>query len=323
MSRPSDPAPPAPLPDRASVWVGRLLLLAAAIVVLAWAPRWWAYTVDDTYISLQYAHHLAVGQGPVFNVGERVEGCSSPGWVWKLATVEKLGGAPLAAAKGIGVASALALVLLLYAALRRSDVAPLVAGLATLWLAVFPGLHFYAGSGMETLPFALAVAGAITIGVLVPAPAPRRVLVPLSLFAVATLRPEGLLVFAMLAPIAALQAKSRGERIGVLLAVAAVAVALLARHAYYGAWLPNTYLAKPSPLLHFMREHSAIAALRALAGSIRSSASLHDPLWHLGGPVLVLGIAFACLWARTARIFLPAAAAGLVGFAFLVYAPPD
>src|SRR4030042_7107522 len=55
--------------------------IAIAITVLCVsAVFWWKYTIDDTYITLRYSHNLAVGNGPVFNIGEKVEGYSCPIW---------------------------------------------------------------------------------------------------------------------------------------------------------------------------------------------------------------------------------------------------
>ena len=55
----------------------------ALAALLMWPVR--EYVTDDTYIHLQYATHLAHGQGLVFNVGERVYGCTSPLWVTLIA----------------------------------------------------------------------------------------------------------------------------------------------------------------------------------------------------------------------------------------------
>ena len=58
--------------------IGLIAGLALAAVGM-WPVR--GYLTDDTYIHLQYARHLANGNGIVFNQGERVYGCTSPLWV--------------------------------------------------------------------------------------------------------------------------------------------------------------------------------------------------------------------------------------------------
>jgi arabinofuranosyltransferase len=59
-------------------------LPAAPVVILlerAWALRWVA---DDGYITLRVVRQLLDGNGPVFNVGERVEASTSTLWVYVL-----------------------------------------------------------------------------------------------------------------------------------------------------------------------------------------------------------------------------------------------
>ena len=55
---------------------GVCLLIAAHVTY--YFPR----VVDDLFISLRYAEELAMGNGAVYNIGERVEGYSSPAWMF-------------------------------------------------------------------------------------------------------------------------------------------------------------------------------------------------------------------------------------------------
>ena len=43
--------------------------------------------VDDSYIFLRYAQNIAEGHGPVFNIGERVEGYSSALWTFTISMI--------------------------------------------------------------------------------------------------------------------------------------------------------------------------------------------------------------------------------------------
>ncbi|HWA73185.1 MAG TPA: hypothetical protein VG937_12640 [Polyangiaceae bacterium] len=75
----------------------RLFLLAgAALLVIVSAvmyrARYRHNTIDDAYISFQYAKNWASGQGLVFNPGERVEGYSNFLWVALLAPLWPLSG---------------------------------------------------------------------------------------------------------------------------------------------------------------------------------------------------------------------------------------
>ena len=58
------------------------LLPVAVLVERAWSVRWVA---DDGFITLRVTRQLLDGNGPVFNVGERVEASTSTLWVYLLA----------------------------------------------------------------------------------------------------------------------------------------------------------------------------------------------------------------------------------------------
>src|ERR1700723_1825811 len=78
----------------------RLARVAHAALVLApvafltggaWARRWMD---DDGFINLRVVRNVLHGHGPVFNLGDRIEACTSPLWIGFLALLGKAG-APL------------------------------------------------------------------------------------------------------------------------------------------------------------------------------------------------------------------------------------
>src|SRR5947207_2165113 len=87
-----------------------LVLAFVLCAALAWPLR--DYVTDDTFIHLQYARHVAHGEGFVFNPGERVYGSTSPLWVLLLAGGMRLGFDGLAVAKVLGALATLAALLL-------------------------------------------------------------------------------------------------------------------------------------------------------------------------------------------------------------------
>ncbi len=301
--------------------VAWVLPLVATLVVACWAGVWWDYTIDDTYITLRYAENLVHGEGLVFNPGERIEGFSCPLWVFFLSLIGWLGGDILLASKAFGLLCGLGLVPLLYVALRRCSCVPLIAGAAALWLSVLPGIHVYACSGMETLPFALAVAWAAFLPSLHRSPRVRMYLLPVALLVVATLRPEGALVFVFLSLLHFMRAETRGIRVAVVTAWIALAVLLLVRYGYYGSFLPNTYLAKPSPMTAVISEGLSLRNLLRIANL--PYATLLPAMSAIGG-IGLLACAVVGLIAR--RELLSAASAGAAagaGLIFLFYAPAD
>ena len=96
----------------------------------------------------RYAQNLADGQGGVFNPGEKVEGYSSPAWVFMLAELRAAGLDLIHSSKIIGILSSFALLILLYHILNKICQSPLVSAIAVFWFAVIPEIHVYMGSGM-------------------------------------------------------------------------------------------------------------------------------------------------------------------------------
>ncbi|TMQ73129.1 MAG: hypothetical protein E6K81_05645 [Candidatus Eisenbacteria bacterium] len=131
------------------------LVLAAALM---WPLR--HYLTDDTFIHLRYASNVAAGRGLVFNVGERVYGCTSPLWVTLLADAIAIGFDGLTAARVIGMAAALASVGLFLQLMRRTVPSPSVRAAATLAWAGHAWMIRWSTSGMETsLATTLTLAG--------------------------------------------------------------------------------------------------------------------------------------------------------------------
>ncbi|HEX8218556.1 MAG TPA: hypothetical protein VF914_04985, partial [Chloroflexia bacterium] len=60
-------------------------LLAIACLTLLFLNHTVGFALDDSYITYRYAHHLELGYGPVFNVGERYLGTTAPGFAILLA----------------------------------------------------------------------------------------------------------------------------------------------------------------------------------------------------------------------------------------------
>lgn len=198
--------------------------------------------VDDTYIFLRYARNVLEGAGPVFNDGQRVEGFTSPLWLLVLTGVLQLGFDPPRTAV---IASAIAGLVALAVLLRAAAPRPLEGTLAAAFLASNPSFAFWAWTGMDTALVALLLLlvvvsferdirtgrAGVGTGLFLAGAALARLdalwLVPILMLLRARRAPPGRWVMALLAPSAI-----------------ALAALLLLRHAYYGAWLPNTFAAK-------------------------------------------------------------------------------
>jgi arabinofuranosyltransferase len=225
-----------------------VVAIAAAVFILH--ARSIDAVCDDAFISLRYARNLVDHGAPVYNLGERVEGYTSP--LWMLLSV-----APLALGiEGSKVLSLMGLLggVALVAAVWRlwTVVAPArpVPGFVVLGLVVASTpLAAWSSSGLETPAFAAMIALSVAeAAVFVGEPTRARGYVAGGVIALTTLlRPEGALIGAVAFVCLALNRGTRLQLLPFLLAAAApVSVFVLWRLWYYGELLPNTFFAKLS-----------------------------------------------------------------------------
>jgi len=208
---------------------------------------------DDAYISFRYAARWVLGEGLTYNPGAPVEGYSNFLWVVVAAATLQAGLDPVTVIPAFGVGCGAILVIGVgwagRALAHRRGAPPRTAGLfAAAAIAVNPSLVYYAGSGLETAAFALALLAA---GVALVSTRP-------SCFAAASLvavliRPEAaLLVVAGSGWLAVEAVRGRVEPRPVLAAGALLAFGLAAylgwKLSYFGSIAPNTLQAKsPDP----------------------------------------------------------------------------
>lgn len=147
---------------------GALVLTAAALLAavgffllrersIAGSVGLSGFPLDDSWIHLQFARNLALGQGFAYNPGVPVSGSTAPLWTLALAALFKAGGADPAWAKAAGVAAALGAVWLarqLALAWTGNTALGLTAALVTAWSAP---VVWGALSGMEVTLAALLV----------------------------------------------------------------------------------------------------------------------------------------------------------------------
>ncbi len=199
---------------------------------------------DDQMIAMRYARNLARGLGPVWNVGERVEGYSSPLWMAVMAVVHLL---PLTAAKTalamkfINMALVAALLVATLELGRRLKLGPWTRVGLGVAAALVVDVTYWAVQGFETTLITLLVTISFC-GLASPLPSPRWTFGPAALLLL--VRIDTAPLFAALCLIAASRWPLRSW---VPTAVAALlpAMALHAwRWGYYGDLLPNTYYLK-------------------------------------------------------------------------------
>ena len=223
-----------------------LVVAVLACALLAWPLR--AYVTDDTFIHLQYARHLAAGDGFVFNPGERVYGSTSPLWVMLLANAMAMGVDGLLASKWLGALATLAS-LLLWARLVRQTIgdARLRAASLIVW-ACHAWMSRWSLSGMETpLAVALVLGGWVAFTSTTPWGARPRAAALLWALAALT-RPECTVLLLLWAALLVIE---HGPLVGLRRILGGLWPALVVEGAwllfafgYFGSFLPNTLAAK-------------------------------------------------------------------------------
>ena len=265
-----------------------LAIAGLALVLGLWRQRHFFH--DDAYVSLRYADRLLAGRGLTWNDGEPVEGFSSPSWLAQVVLLGTLGIPLPLAARLLGVAYALATLVLW----SRAKAEP--AGL--LVLVTVSGFPLWSWGGLETIAACFWTLATMILLLRIPlqqAFSRNGALLGLALAAVALARPEGIAVGVSL-----LCAVWPARRKRSLVTSAAVLVAAWVayesfRLAYFGDWIANGARAKTLGLPLGMRIESAAIYLAKTS-----------PQW--------LGAVFVAAWMlawspqrkRTCGLLLPA-----------------
>jgi len=234
-----------PLHPRVHLLIG-LILPAYVMGISMWRVR--AFTVDDAYISFRYAQNLVDGHGLVYNIGERVEGYTNFLWTLLVAGGLELGVDPHVTSKWLGALAAMGTLVLVYKLSSRIRPLGRVPCVATWMLATSPTFDYWAVFGLETSLFSFLV----TLGtwMMLEEHSKGRG-IPWSglVFALAGLtRPEAPMYIGIAMLLLGRRFFDRQNIVRGILFAAPLAVHLLWRHDYYGAWLPSTLAAKTGDL---------------------------------------------------------------------------
>lgn len=325
-------------------WALGLLLFAHALYAAAFVART-SFRVegrrvfnlfDDAMVSMRYARHLVQGDGLVWNAGgDRVEGFSNPLWVGLMALAHAV--VPDRAVTSLVIQVVCALLLLanlvivvrLAGAVAADRPAPALA--AALLTAFYLPLNNWSLQGMEValltpwlgLALLLALRGAV----------PGRL--ALLLGALPLVRLDAALAAAVvLLGAVALDARARARRLGwgVLAISGCLLLQTLARWAYYGELLPNTYALKVEGGAILPRVSHGLAVAWTLFERMGFAAlllpwvawrSAHDPRRLVLGAVCLAQLAYSVWvggdawdwWGGANRFLSPAMPAFFILFA--------
>ena len=148
-----------------ALWRGRdwlaLAFVLAAVAMFVSQCLWVGDAqIDDAYITFSFAKNLALGNGPVYSHGVRVEGYSTFLWMVLVALplVVTRGAAPVAAARVMGAPFAVLLGWSVYRLARACGASRLTATLCVFLLSFNTDLAVAYLTGMETLAYVAVVA---------------------------------------------------------------------------------------------------------------------------------------------------------------------
>lgn len=246
---------------------------------------------DDAMISMTYARNLSWGHGLVWNAGERVEGITNPLWTLFMAVVHILPLPPRLASLPVQLVGGALVGVTAWAAARFAR--RLGATSESAWAAFllvgfsWPLVYWSVGGGEVAL-----VAALIALALLdVDRPGPLLYAI---VGALPLVRPDGVVPAAILVAWIGYRHRSKGM-IGAGVLATSVLAQTLARLAYYGEWLPNTYFLKVTGYTLFDR------VTRGALVTSESLLSIGVPLlaagfmWGLrrGGPARLAVLLFA------------------------------
>jgi hypothetical protein len=210
--------------------------------------RWW-WLEDDALVSMRYALRLVQGRGLTWTDGPRVEGYSNFLWTLGMALVHALGAGQATASAWVLLACGACLAWLGFAtrslakAFGASDLEAALAGAAMVLsydqlATALTGMEGVAVAALSTQALAWVARSRKEPG---PPPWPALALASL----LPLLRADGALPALLLWWLAWPRLDGWPRKLaGLALALAPGLAHLAWRHAYYGAWVPNTYTLK-------------------------------------------------------------------------------
>jgi hypothetical protein len=269
------------------------LIIALAGALLIALALGFDFFCDDAFITVRYAHNLAMHGAPVYNLGERVEGYTSFLWLVLIAPGAFLQ-VPLASyVQLLGAVSGLGLLAATWALLRRVLPGERAFGAVAVFAVAFCApVAAWTMGGLETPLFAALATYACALAIDVQRePSAKRGVWLGAVLALATLtRPEGALVAVVVWLVLAVYlARSRPGR-SALFAIVGTATLIAGAHlawryGYYGYPLPNTFYIKSSGDTAVLRTRGLAyvgLAARELGWVIALAAAGGLLLGHLG-----------------------------------------
>jgi arabinofuranosyltransferase len=214
-----------------------MMAIFAAVIVAHLVSIYSFYLYDDAFITFRYARNLAEGHDFVYNIGERVQGISTPLWGLLLAGVHAVGLNLELWSRLLGLLLDVVVLGLVWRYLRARQ-QTLTALLCVFLFAADPYLVKNATGGMEAALFLLATVGACMLTLRKSYHA-AAIVAGLSAF----IRPEGLLFAVCLLIFVSIEHRVVPWK-SLLVGLAVVAGGIALQYGYYGDFIPQSVRGK-------------------------------------------------------------------------------
>lgn len=221
--------------------IQHIILIASFLAFIALAYIYFPESIDDAYITLRYSNNLLLGNGPIFNIGERVEGYSNFSWMVLLAMFGWVGLPMETAMKVLSFASGLGALALIWKFTKNNFKAGLAIATPVILLATSSFFAVWSVDGLETMFYTMLLT--LLVYLLV-TDKTNPLLIGSIAGLVALTRPEGI----MYSLIAVMYLMNKNGLISGLKALGVVAIVAggyeLFRIDYFGEFVSNTAIAK-------------------------------------------------------------------------------
>ncbi|TFH36300.1 MAG: hypothetical protein E4G99_05275 [Anaerolineales bacterium] len=230
---------------KATSWKDMVIvsLLAICTVTLVFYHAWIS---EDSFITFRYVSNTVDGFGPVFNIGERVQGFTHPLWLILLVLGSKIAANPIFLSIAYGLVFTFLTIAILGRALaqivhNRITLSVLLTLICLLWSLSDPWLSFQTG-GLENSLSNLLITTILIEAWFKTMRRPGWLLLLITLLCLT--RPDFIIFSAPIVIILLLRLKSIRRLLDLSWAISPALAWLVFAWTYYGAVLPNTAYAK-------------------------------------------------------------------------------
>jgi arabinofuranosyltransferase len=291
-----------------------LFIIPTLVLIVIYFPtnHFFANQYDDSYITYRYAVNLAEGHGIVFNIGERTDAASSFLYTVVLSIGHIMGMRNLELLSGmLGLISLGLICVLVFLIAERLTQNKVISSFVALACGLNGFLTGWALSGMETLPWTLAVVFTIYLLII----DARPLIISLAIASAALMRFEGIFLIIPFFWILIRKREKITNYIPLFIVISLFCIFYIIKYAYYGVWISHAfkmkelgglggyYSANPREVIQMWLTFGSVPLILGIASLCR--ARYHPILVWLGISFLAILIGPKSDWSRYSVHLLP------------------